>query len=227
MSLINEALKKAQRQRSGDTLKDVPGTHETPSGRIERRGSPPRGQMMILLGAGAIVLIVLSAVVAVFVVNRTATPAAKPAIATVTPAPAVDLNAPPPTIVAPVIVPPATASEAAASAPATGSQQISDTPASPAVVTTSEPAEAAPVTPVALPPLSPGNHGDPRVWAFVDAIQVTGVRSSGNVSKVLMNDHVYRVNDYVERSLGVKLVKVDEDRLTFVDEAGATYVKNF
>ena len=54
-----------------------------------------------------------------------------------------------------------------------------------------------------------------------------GIRSSGNESKVLMNDRVYRVNDIVDRNLGVKLTKVAPDSLTFTDANGATYVKYF
>jgi hypothetical protein len=38
---------------------------------------------------------------------------------------------------------------------------------------------------------------------------------------------MYRVNDIVERSLGVKLTKVATDSLTFADANGVTYVKFF
>jgi hypothetical protein len=44
---------------------------------------------------------------------------------------------------------------------------------------------------------------------------------------VLMNDKVYRVNDTVDRALGVKLVKVGADALTFADANGITYEKKF
>ena len=68
---------------------------------------------------------------------------------------------------------------------------------------------------------------DERVSAFVDAVRVAGIRSSGNDSRVLMNDRVYRVNDVVDRALGVRLIKVASDSLTFADANGVTYVKNF
>ena len=42
-----------------------------------------------------------------------------------------------------------------------------------------------------------------------------------------MNERVYRVNDLVERNLGVRLVKAAADSLTFSDPRGVTYVKNF
>ena len=68
---------------------------------------------------------------------------------------------------------------------------------------------------------------DERVAAFVDAVRVTGIRSSGADSRVLMNERVYRVNDVVERTLGVRLIKAAADSLTFADSRGVTYVKNF
>ena len=42
-----------------------------------------------------------------------------------------------------------------------------------------------------------------------------------------MNERVYRVNDIVERTLGVRLIKVAVDSLTFADPNGISYVKNF
>lgn len=63
--------------------------------------------------------------------------------------------------------------------------------------------------------------------AFLDRLHVTGIRSSGAESKVLMNDRVYRVNDVVDRALGLKLVKVSPDTLTFEDANGLTYTKTF
>ena len=58
-------------------------------------------------------------------------------------------------------------------------------------------------------------------------MRVTAIRASANDSKVFMNDKVYRVNDLVERTLGIRLVKVAADSLTFADANGVTYVKYF
>jgi hypothetical protein len=80
-------------------------------------------------------------------------------------------------------------------------------------------------SPPASPPAPPVR--DERVAAFVEAVRVTGIRSSGNESRVLMNDRVYRVNDVVDRTLGVRLVKVATDSLTFADPKGMEYIKNF
>ena len=37
----------------------------------------------------------------------------------------------------------------------------------------------------------------------------------------------YRVNDIVDRNLGVRLAKVESNALTFTDSNGVVYVKNF
>jgi hypothetical protein len=41
-----------------------------------------------------------------------------------------------------------------------------------------------------------------------------------------MNDRVYRLNDFVDRALGVRLTKVTRESLTFTDANGVTYVKD-
>jgi hypothetical protein len=61
----------------------------------------------------------------------------------------------------------------------------------------------------------------------VESVKVTGIRSTGTDGRALMNGQVYRVNQIVERTLGVRLVKVEVDSLTFADANGVTYVKYF
>jgi hypothetical protein len=65
------------------------------------------------------------------------------------------------------------------------------------------------------------------ITGFIESARVAGVRAAGDDSRVLMNDHVYRVNDVVSAELGLRLTRVDADKLTFVDGDGATYIKNF
>jgi hypothetical protein len=66
---------------------------------------------------------------------------------------------------------------------------------------------------------------DERIAAYVEALRITAIRANDN--KVIMNEKVYRVNEIVERNLGVRLVKVANDSLTFADGNGVTYVKYF
>src|SRR4051812_7058220 len=100
MSLINDALKKAQRQRNEDpsgTAAPTPGG----SVRIAKRGEAKSANMMVLIGSGALVLVVLSVVVTVYLVNRpskSATP--KTPAATITPKSDATTTAQPPVTVA-------------------------------------------------------------------------------------------------------------------------------
>lgn len=89
--------------------------------------------------------------------------------------------------------------------------------------------EPAAATAAAVPAPEPAVEGSlaDRINTFVDKVRVTGIRTSDSGSKVLMNDHVYRVNDVVDRKLGLRLVKIAPDSLIFADATGATYVKSF
>ncbi|MCX6951473.1 MAG: hypothetical protein NTV51_04700, partial [Verrucomicrobia bacterium] len=100
MSLINEALKKAQRNRSADpagTLPPMPG-----GGRVSKRSQPRTSQQLILIAAGAIALVVLSVVATVYLVNRP--PETKPAAPAPTPSAAAPV-AVTPAVSLPVIAP--------------------------------------------------------------------------------------------------------------------------
>jgi hypothetical protein len=256
MSLINEALKKAQRLR-GEEAADSSGSSEVAPRTAGKRGQPQSANTMVLLASGALVLVVLSVVFTVYLVNRPAKPVA--AVATSKPGPAVSPAAAnsgaggpaAPAIMAPQFTPvtagamDVTTAGAPAAAPTPSSASTSSVvtpPAATPVATTSAPptvaSHPAPATaavspaaesttiPPAAPTLAPGAP-DERVAAFVEAIRVTGIRSSGAESRVLMNERVYRVNDIVERTLGVRLIKAAADSLTFSDSRGVTYSKNF
>ena len=45
-------------------------------------------------------------------------------------------------------------------------------------------------------------------------------------TKVLMNDHIVRVNEIVDRETGLRLVKIEDDMLIFKDAKGTLYTKN-
>jgi hypothetical protein len=248
MSLINEALKKAQRARHG-------GTEPTPValGGVERREQPRSAKSTLLLAAGAIVLVVLSIVVTALWLNRPSKPATvattKVSSAGSTTAPetsTTDVAPSKPTVVSlPPLSPLPDAAKAAPTAKATTA--ASSTPETPPLQQGSQVASLPPAPPVAgspilpapttLPastattpgpePAAPTGKPDERIHQFVESIRVTGIRASGGDSKVLMNDRVYRVNDLVERTLGVRLTKVANDSLTFTDSNGVTYVKYF
>ncbi len=237
MSLINEALKKAQRLRTEDPVGDGP---PMPGGgtKITKRGKARNANTMVLIASGGIVLVVLSVIATVFLLNRPSPPAATATTATPTPAkPPVEPASSGPAIVPPTITLPAptppvepaasTTPAAVASAPPTKAGITPAVPPGPIETASTTPAATVPA-PAPTPSTTPAvAKPDDRVTAFVEAVRVTGIRSSGADSRVLMNDRVYRVNDIVDRTLSVKLVKVAVDSLTFADANGVTYVKYF
>lgn len=244
MSLINEALKKAQRQRTGEQFTDSPPLPGgSPSYRHAGRGQGMPAQTLILIIAGATVLITLSVVATVWLTRSEPAPATKAVIVSapvVQPASPPAEPAPSPVIIAPLIRRPAPAVEYANPKPAMPDAPANSFAAAKLGRVTDTMIEKAPERPApaseTAPPEEPAVSGatvaapgvpDIRVQNFVDAVRVTGIRSSGSDSKVLMNDRVYRVNDIVERTLGVRLVKVAPDSLTFADANGVTYLKYF
>jgi hypothetical protein len=209
MSLINDALKKAARQRTEEQAELPSSPMSSGRKRIPRRGAPMTVQTLMLIIGGAAVLVIGSVVVTVILVTGKSESKlvqearAVPAIAvtpTPQPAPAVAVSVP-------VEVRP------------------------PTPVPTAEPVVQAAPTPapvvVAAKPIAPPRSRVEQVQSFVDSLRVTGIRLAGSESKVLVDGHVYRVNDILDRNLGIRLVAVDADHLTLADSTGASYIKNF
>jgi hypothetical protein len=98
-------------------------------------------------------------------------------------------------------------------------------------VAPTDPAKAAPLPNMATPPeptpAKPAVKGSAQIQEYINKLRITGIRAAGTESKVLMNDRVYKVNDMVDRAIGLKLTAVAADRLTFVDENGVEYIRNF
>ncbi|MBL9186427.1 MAG: hypothetical protein JNK23_03020 [Opitutaceae bacterium] len=250
MSLINEALKKAQRARhdgTEDTLAAIGG--DAPAPAIRRPAE--KSSTALVLGAGALLIVVLSVIATVFLVNRPAAPKPAAAVAAVPP----PVSVPEPVAVKPepepapvmarpaeIITPapkPATVSVALPAVAETKPVEPSPEkpvkaaatppppapPAQPATAATppAKPAFVAPVITAVLPPTKP----DARIADFVESIRLTSIRGAGADGRVLMNNRVYRVNDTVDRSLNLKLTQIATDSLTFTDANGFTYVRNF
>jgi hypothetical protein len=221
MSLINEALKKAQRQRNEAAEESVATADATTGGRIAKRAQPRSANAIFLLATGAVVLVLVSVGLTAFLVNR---PSSKPAVVTLSPAPAeapapaAPLAAAPPIVVPPVATP---AAEKPPPEPAVTPSTPAPSPP-PAVAAEEKPAPVAETKAAPPPP-----ETDERVHAFVESLRITGVKAAGDESRVLMNERVYRLNDIVDRTLNLRLTKVDGSSLTFTDANGATYVKYY
>lgn len=219
MSLINDALKKTQRQR-GDH-----GSHSgaPPSGGAPvslRPAAPAAGSQLWLLGAGALLGLGIT-LGAVFLLRDEPT-APNPAEPSLAAPPSAHAAAPATT---PQLQP---TTHAATPAPITATVQqpresTGDSPLQPPA----NPPAATPVPDVTPAGLSTPPRPSLRMINTVEAFRIAGVRASGSDSKVLMNDRVYRIGDTVEHELRIKIASVTANSVTFSDESGATCTRNF
>ena len=236
MSLISEALKKAQRMRTSDPASGP--SPEGGGGSMGRRDRALPAQSLVWIITGAAVIICAAIVTTVLLVRPAPSPLSAAKAAAAPPAANTSGAPPAPVIFTPVAVVPVVASSPKPLEPASiqaeppgpaGGEAVVPPPKSPESSSVASPLPASPRVPpsVAVAAGADAARPDPRIQAFVDTIKVAGIRSSGTDSKVLMNDRVYRVNDIVDLSLNLRLIGVQADSLTFVDENNVVYRKNF
>ena len=244
MSLISEALKKAQHERHATpTESPAPRTDSGPPRRRAQSFSPPT---LILVGAGIVALFVISVVSAVLWINQPSPPSnlsAKPTPPRALPNPS--LSAPTANPTAAPAAPPIAAANVASVAPAPAPSLASIQPASTTAPTkvslsptptltpsasTTPAATPNPFTPTILPapPTPPAAASfDPNIQTIIDAWRIAGIRSSGDDSKVFLNDRVYKINDLIDVARGIRLTQVTPKNLTFTTSDGISYVRKF
>ena len=223
MSLINQALKKAQHDRSTPPANSpVPG-----GGAADYRAPQPavsRKNGLLAIMAGFAVLIGLVAGLTVLLLAReetpqtapvTAAPPAEPIPAAATPA--VTTKAPTATTTAATPAPATqqtlaglAAARAAAEA-AVAEQQASERAAQAASKEAARKAAAGP---------------DPKLIDWLTKVKLNGVRIADNgESKVLLNNEAFGIGDTVNYVLGLKVLVIQEQRVLFVDPNGQKYLK--
>lgn len=231
MSLINDALKRAQRDRTSSSHAPLPHAPGASSLRPAGRSGPP----WLLIGLCATVGGLL-ALVAVLLLRPSATPSVAPAaattVATATPSPASASSVPATPPPAPTLPSTSVSASLASSASAAPAKSTAPQPSAESIVTTvaTIPAASTPApAPVVTTPAAPTGPArpTPRLIQAVEALRVTGIRAAGADSKVLMNDRVYRLGDIVDHELQIRLTGATAQSLTFVDETGASYTRNF
>ena len=235
MSLINEALKKAQRQRTDVPPSTPPAAAAAPADSpplprvVKRRPPTPARKLMLQLVGGVIVLV--TAGVATFVLlNLDSTPvlAVKSALGHhPKPVPPVAVTPEIPTVTLPVIPASAVTPPPQATGPLpVPAPVVIEKPAVIVVV----PPPSSPVT-QAIPPATLKPQANPAIYPFIAALRITGVRLSGRNSKVIMNDRIVRLDDYVDPSLGLRFTKIIDAApdhasiLVFTDDNGFEYTK--
>ena len=230
MSLINDALKKAQKQRTGEApaLASMPSVGGESAARISRRAKSG-GPSSMLIGAGAAIVVLLLA--GGYFAFRPSTPVSAPPPAAGKPAsptlpPATKPAAPGPETAPPAFVLPLATPPKADTPPQRPEDRESKTAANPAP--SSSPAAKSPAGGEIAPAApAPSLKLEPRAIQYIDNIKVAGIRASATDAKVLMNDRVYRVGSTVEAEMGLKLAGITANSLTFEDERGARYTRTF
>ena len=246
MSLLNEALKKAQRQQHTEQQASarviVQSSFAGTAPAVTRTGMSTR--LFTLLIAGAVVLVSGSVLGTVLLLRKPDAPEAAPApLALTAPTPA----APPAAAPQPAaIVTQATSAPAAdtsslairvalPAAPVT--QQAEATPAS-----VPEPAAAVTTTPVPAAAPAPAAVTTPQIriasidedtaaaretaaYSVINAMRSSGIRGTGTDSRVLIDGRGYRINSVVDRTLGLRLTAVEADRLLFTDSRGTVFTR--
>ncbi len=249
MSLINEALKKAQQLRAAETASTDASAEPSESGTsVVPRPAPRSARAVALITLGSGLTLLSAALLAYYffalpastVVMGSAWPRTKPATARelvpASPLPPVEQSPPSagPTPTAPT-APVATAENPVAPLPPAppASDTGSTSPQSPAAPTSSStgagatsPSPAMTTPPERIAEAAPPKTNEPA-RAFIDGMRVMGIRAAGEESRVLLNGRHYRINDIVERNLGLRLVKVEPNCITLEDPTGAVYVKFF
>lgn len=244
MSLINEALKKAQkmRQQPGEAAPAAAESGE-PVARVPKRRPPVQAKKVVIAAGGVTAVFALGLGAAFFfLLPDTTPPEILPRPARTTPIAA----APAPVDPVPTVTAPNFDAPAGPAAPETISADVAAATPTPARAAPAGAASNAPVSapsaspdaaavapgtsasaPVEPPAAPPAPEPNPRVYDFLDTLRVAGIRASATDPKVLMNDRVYRLNDIVDRSLGLRITAIAPTGLEFTDEAGFVYEKNF
>jgi len=238
MSLINDALKKAQAQRSGGmhppappadgTGLDFPNLESPPN--LQPPPPPPqRGpNLWALIGIFVAIAILFAAGSALVVWGLLADDKAAPT-ATATPATAPEPAAP--AASGPIARAQDLSQQAAERAAET--EAILDAAPAAAVAESSAQQLTPPAEVTAAPPPAPTPAPvvhNPAVDEFLEGIEIRGMMPGG---RVLIHDvaanksRTYEPGAIVNNALQLRLLKTSGSEVTFIDHAGATYVKYF
>lgn len=68
---------------------------------------------------------------------------------------------------------------------------------------------------------------DPQIIAYIGDLKITAIRMAGKDSKIFINNRVYRLNSTINRQLKIKILKIDPQRIVFIDNVGIKYTKHF
>lgn len=221
MSLINQALRKAQQQRTPS--RPATAADHASASPTNYRGNSNQSGLLIGLVAGIALLIGLVAGLTIVVLRKDpapvtqqaatlpapvkqiapATPVIQP-LAPPTPAPTQPLEQGSPSVLNDLRLA-RMAAEAKAAADATSAKQV-------------EAAKQLAATKAAAKPSQ-------EIIQWLGKSKISGVRLSTSGNKVILNNKAYSVGETVNLGLGLKVLIIQEKRILFIDPNGKKYLK--
>jgi hypothetical protein len=219
MSLINDALKKAQREREnphGSGLTPPPPV--APASPLPPAAAPQSRPWILI-----VVLVVLVAGATALLTKSLSNRSAEPPLVTAASQPAPPARAPrsaeptpAPLVVAALDPTPPSSPTPKPHVTILPKRQATPLPTQPPVVTAAGSLEPVRISPAAE---------RARKLLLVNQIRVSGVRISERGNRALINDRLVKVGDTVESIPGLKIVEIEHEGIVFVDDTGHRYTK--
>lgn len=243
MSLINQALRKAQRDRTPNRMAD-PGTSST--AQVVGAGSNGMKPALVIgLLLAVAVLVGLVAGLSVVLLKsgdkpvpqvadagppQTAIEAAEPVNTTQAPTPPIPETTP---SIEPISPPLVAAEEKAPLVRDNTSSVVEELRKAREAAEAKAAAEALAAETKAAAEAKAAEEAAARAAAkpsediidWLTNARVTGVKLSDNGNKVILNGKSYGVGEYVNYQLGLKIMIIEEKRMLFVDDNGKKYMK--
>ncbi len=198
MSLINEALHKAQNQRH-----NAPGLNdETNMGHpsVNYAPQPSRIGLMIGLGIFIVILIGLVAGLTIVIMDKSEPQTAQ--------------NSETPALPATPNIEPADVVSTELTTAIAPEQQ----PQIPEALEQSREVIKAP---------TPEPEPNKEIMDWIEQCTISGVRITSNSSKVILNNKAFIPGDSVNMSLKLKILEIEPERILFIDSNGVEYMKLF
>ncbi len=227
MSLINQALRKAQRDRTPNRMSQ-PG-EQSPAAYAGSAASGLSPTLVIGLVIAVAVLIGLVVGLSVVIFKGDSTPAAPANTQVAAANPAAPTPSPTNTVEPQVKAAPVTAAVEPAPAPSVVNELRKAREAAEAEAAAQAQAAAAKAAAEAKAAEKAAARAAAQpsedIITWLGSAKLTGVRISETESKVIVNGNAYTVGEYVNFKLGLKVMIIQETRVLFVDNNGKKYMK--
>lgn len=221
MSLINQALRKAQRDRTPNRMPQAGEQSQAAYASSVANGMSPMLVIGLVIAVALLVGLVVGLSIVIFKGDPTPTRqgVASPVITTLQSAPLAEPSrAVPAPIKAPHAAPPATAPAEPAATTSVVEELRKAREATEAEAAAQAKATAAAAAKAAAQPSE-------DIIEWLGSAKLSGVRISETESKVIVNGNAYAVGEYVNFKLGLKVLIIQETRVLFVDNNGKKYMK--